>query len=325
MDVATAEAALTRARQEVREAEREIEKTEAEVARFQAKESVNTQDVVAHENAKRRLPRLRSDLAESQETLAAAESALAAAQRDRDLATVAAVRAKVAPRREKLDARMGAIADDARPVEETVFALLESDPFLANLRAEIVDLQTCLAPLTGITTLAPTQIDAGAGAWAFFDTGGGFAFFNSIVSLVHGLVRARREEAERIERERIAAEERAEAERIETERRSLEPQFGPDADGRMRWFYTPEAARKIPVPEAHIQLARMDPHRAIAMFDPRQCALIAAKDKQARAALERAAAAQSSPVALGGRPAHERDALDLGTRIEVEHHHPEED
>ena len=70
------------------------------IAVFEAKETVNTGDVVAYENAEAVSGiRLRKDLLRSEADLADAEADLIAARRSRDLAAVADVRTRVAPLR----------------------------------------------------------------------------------------------------------------------------------------------------------------------------------------------------------------------------------
>jgi hypothetical protein len=275
---------LTQRMSELAEVDGEIAKTQAALDRIDALPEVKAPDVLAAENARRRLRALEADRSVSVVAVEAARAALAGAERERDLAVVSAIRADVAQRRAALDAKMEAIAatDD---IEESVFALLADDPFLARLRAEIAGVQSTLAPLAGIGTLTREEVEIDAGPWGYLYAGGGHAFFAAIVLLASN-VRAAREAEERRRLEVEAA--------VAT--RMLEPEFSVDANGHTVWRYTEEQARQIPVPEEAIGLARADPHRAIAQFDAKYRSLIAAKDAEAAEALRSAARRNAAGV-----------------------------
>jgi hypothetical protein len=272
---------LARRELELTDLDAAIVKVESESARLAGLPEVKQGDVVAIENTRRTRRRLDAERVAAAAAIDEARRMLVGAERARDLAIVASAGAEVATRRPPLDEMLEKLTVSDDP-EEAAWALMADDPLLDRLRGEAVAIQACLCR-ANLETVSPKEKTIDAGPWSTISVSTGPSFFAALVARAFTVRAERRAE----ERERAKAREAA-------ERVSLDPQMRVDSDGRVEWIYTPEQVRLISVPEEHIMVATKDPHRAIAEFDARYRALIAAKDPKAAQALRIAALVNST-------------------------------
>jgi hypothetical protein len=270
IDVESASRLLSQRTAELAEVDEQIEKTQAALDKLDALPEVKAPDVLALENARRRLRSLESDRAASVAAVEEARTALAETERERDLATLARLRADAAKRRAALDATLDEIATDYGDPEAAVFSYLARDPSFEKLSAEILVLWECRRHATSLAALSPAERALDLGRWGFILPTDSFVFLAILAKEV------------KASREARAAEDR---ERAKDEARRSAPDLGPSYDASGRPYFTPAQAAANPRAEHLIDRARRDPHRALATFDVRMLALVAAQDEEAARSL----------------------------------------
>ncbi len=343
MDVASAQSALARTKRELVEAERESRECSSEIERFDAKETVTAADVATVENARRKLVRLRDrDLPESTAALAAAEEALAVAKREHDLALLAEVRAKLAPLRAKLDARLDALADDPRGAEEVAWNAAHDAAFVKDLHAEIAELQATHVrwSTTPTPTLTSDERDPGPGFPDGLDASG-LALFQAIRKEVNDVLDARLQNLARIELVR-----QCEAAQVERERQAQEAQEAKNREeysawmrgfrlrtdgGITRYVYLPEQVKWMKKHAPDLcekakalaeEALRAGVPRFLAERAPDVIALVSAFYPRIAEEIE---VVQARRGRIVQQPSHshygpEQDARDRGSQILVDHH-----